>query len=93
MAINESFMVPSSCLAPLSDAGLILRLRHAAILKDPTVRIPRAFLRQSTRFASGSNYRGTSVEGEIWKVVARGGMERWLRQLALRASVGPASLG
>jgi len=25
--------------------------------------------------------------------VARGGMERWLRQLALRASVGAARLG
>ena len=33
------------------------------------------------------------LEEELSNVVARGGMDRWLRQLALRASVGAVRLG
>jgi hypothetical protein len=32
------------------------------------------------------------LEEELSNVVARGGMDRWLRQLALRASVGAVRL-
>jgi hypothetical protein len=41
----------------------------------------------------GSNYTTLETTQVVEKMVARGGMERWLRQLALRASVAAAQLG
>ena len=35
----------------------------------------------------------TPLHGAFLNLIARGGMDRWLRQLALRASVGAPRLG